>query len=136
MRIRGEPLKTTSSFPYLGVVQSDDASSMHAMQHRMGKASKAFRSMKSVWECPLNRRVKGRLYETTIRKIVLHGASTWTMRQADYRGIFIDLYIGFSIWFSIYSLSGIFVYGLKYLISFPIFVFVLFTRSLKSCTFN
>ena len=85
MRIRGEFLKKTARFPYLGVVQSDDASSEHAIQHRMGVASKVFRRLKSFWGCPMNTRVKGRLYETTIRRILLHGASTWTMRQADYR---------------------------------------------------
>ena len=72
-------------FKYLGVMQSVDASSCEAMHHRMGAASMAFRQLKSFWGCSMDKRIKGRLFVATVRSVLLHGASTWTMHAHDYR---------------------------------------------------
>ena len=66
-------------------MQCRDAGSIGAVKHRMGVAAMAFRQLKKLWGCPMDNMVKGRLYSATIRRMLLHGAGTWTMNADEYR---------------------------------------------------
>ena len=85
VHLRGEPLKACDSFKYLGAVQSKDASSRGAIKQRMGQASAAFNQLKKIWRAPMKLAVKGLLYCTTIRCILLYGAGAWTTLEEDFR---------------------------------------------------
>ena len=83
--IREHVLKRSDAFPYLGVVQSCDATSARAVQHRISKASAAFYSLSRLWKAPMRLSVKGHLYMAIVRRVLLYGAGTWTLRQEDCR---------------------------------------------------
>ena len=85
VHLRGEPLKACDSFKYLGAVQSKDTSSRGAIKQRMGQASVAFNQLKKIWRAPMKLAVKGLLYCTTIRCILLYGAGAWTTLEEDFR---------------------------------------------------
>mmetsp|Transcript_21378 Transcript_21378/g.25749 ORF Transcript_21378/g.25749 Transcript_21378/m.25749 type:complete len:739 (+) Transcript_21378:226-2442(+) len=85
LKLRGSDLKRCTEFTYLGVIQSSDVGSRPAIVARMEKATKAFRSLRSVWKQKMTWKTKGTLYKTLVRSILMAGAGTWTTTTGDYR---------------------------------------------------
>ena len=67
------------------MLHAETNSSSETIEHRMGKASKAYWQLKQVWRAPLSLRVKGQMYTSLVRSILLYGAGTWTTTNADLR---------------------------------------------------
>jgi len=57
----------------------------HRLAHRMDKATKVFRGLKSVWKARLSLGTKGMVYCALVRSIQLAAAGTWTTSTADMR---------------------------------------------------
>jgi hypothetical protein len=74
--LHGTKLKEVEQFLYLGGVQSTDGTSTWAVQQRISKASKAFWQLRKLWKSSLKLKVKGLMYTSLIRSILLYGAGT------------------------------------------------------------
>ena len=83
VRLNGDILKQVEHFEYLGGVQSRDGESTHAIDHRISKAAKAFWQLRGLWRSSLSI-LKGKLYMTLIRSILLYGAGTWTTSHDNF----------------------------------------------------
>ena len=85
--VRGEKLKEVDSFEYLGGMQSHDDTSHNAVQHRICKSLKAFHMLWKLWKSTLRLSIKGLVYRTFVRSLMLSGAETWTTSQTDLRNL-------------------------------------------------
>ena len=74
-------------FEYLGNVQGEDGTSEKAVQHRIAKASGAFYALGHLWKDPLGPLLKGKLYVTMVRSVLLYGAGTWTLSEEEARSL-------------------------------------------------
>jgi hypothetical protein len=87
IHLNGKILKEVDHFVYLGGVQSRDGKSTKAIEYRISKASKAFWQLRGLWRSNLSMHLKGRLYTTLIRSILLYGAGTWTTTSDDQQAL-------------------------------------------------
>ena len=85
--LRGKTLSNVDSFAYLGMIQDKNAGSELAIEKRMEKASKAFGMLTSLWRSKIRWQIKGMMYVTMVRSILLYGASTWTTKADDFRAL-------------------------------------------------
>ena len=72
-------------FEYLGSVQSATVTSTGAIRHRIMKATKAYGMLSRLWKSRMSYCVKGLVYKTMVRTVLLHGATTWTTTKSDIR---------------------------------------------------
>ncbi|XP_065186027.1 uncharacterized protein LOC135816855 [Sycon ciliatum] len=83
----GEAIDSMESFTYLGSAIHRDGLSSHDVQARIGKASKAFGSLKqAVFENrSLSLQCRRRVYVAVVLSTLLYGAETWTTKAPDLR---------------------------------------------------
>ena len=83
--VNGTALKHSSTFPYLGSSQNKLLPTSDAIKFRMSKASTAFYSLSDLWKRPLKLHVKGLVFDTLVRGVLLHGSATWVTKASDIR---------------------------------------------------
>jgi len=82
--IGAQHLEEVEAFDYLGTRQNSEGSSTKTMLHRMMKATKCFRALMKLWGSnSVNLYVKGKAYETLVRRVLLHGAAAWITTNDD-----------------------------------------------------
>lgn len=84
LKLRGEELSVVDHFTYLGSCVSNDGSITNEITSRISKARVAFASLRHLWRqkrIPLH--LKGRVYKTTVRAVLLYGCETWPIRAED-----------------------------------------------------
>ena len=83
--VNGTVLKDSSTFPYLGSSQNKLLSTSDTIKFRMSKASGAFHALSDLWKRPLKLHVKGLIFDTLVRGVLLHGSETWVTKASDIR---------------------------------------------------
>lgn len=84
--IQGEPLEIVDRFTYLGSCVSSDCRVKHEVDARISKARIAFANLRHLWrQKGISLGLKGRVYMTTVRAVLLYGSETWCLRAEDLR---------------------------------------------------
>ena len=79
---QGTSLKQVEKFKYLGVTISDGGGSEEAVRARVSAAWAKWRELSGViYDKKMPRKLKTKLYLTTIRPVMLYGAECWTMGE-------------------------------------------------------
>ena len=79
-------IEVSNSFVYLGSVISTGASGETEINNRMIKARTVFEQLKHLWRRrDISLHLKGRVYKTTVRAVLLYSCETWPLRAADIR---------------------------------------------------
>ncbi|KER26958.1 hypothetical protein T265_05867 [Opisthorchis viverrini] len=83
---KGEALEVVERFTYLGSCISSDCSVTDEVNARICKARAAFANLRHLWrQNGLSLNLKGRVYQATVRAVLLYGCETWPIRAADLR---------------------------------------------------
>ncbi|KER27332.1 LOW QUALITY PROTEIN: hypothetical protein T265_13817 [Opisthorchis viverrini] len=86
LTIQGEVLEVAERFTYLGSCISSDCSVTDEVNARIYKARTAFANLRRLWrQNGLFLNLKGRVYQATVRAVLLYGCETWPIRAADLR---------------------------------------------------
>jgi hypothetical protein len=86
LAIRGEALEVVERFTYLGSCISSDGSMTDEVTTRISKARIAFANLRHLWrQKGISLGLKGRVYQTTVRAVLLYGCETWPLRAEDLR---------------------------------------------------
>jgi hypothetical protein len=86
LTIQGETLEVVERFTYLGSCISSDCSVTDEISARISKARIAFANLRHLWrQKGISLGLKGRVYQTTVRAVLLYGSETWTLRAEDLR---------------------------------------------------
>jgi hypothetical protein len=86
--IYDNPIPSVDQFKYLGSIFNSDASSQQDILHRIALASSTFQGMCRIWENKrITLRVKGNIYNSCVRSVLLYGAEAWTLRKSDLNDI-------------------------------------------------
>ncbi|KER25325.1 hypothetical protein T265_07200 [Opisthorchis viverrini] len=84
--IQGEVLEVVERFTYLGSCISPDCSVTDEVNARICKARAASANLRYLWrQNGLSLNLKGRVYQATVRAVLLYGCETWPIRAADLR---------------------------------------------------
>ena len=80
--VYGEPLDEVDLFIYLGSIVDKLGGTDADIKARKGKARSAFKRMKNVWSSAmLSTRIKVRIFNSTIKPVLLYGSETWRMNS-------------------------------------------------------
>ena len=80
--VYGEPIEEVDLFIYLGSIVDTSGGTDADIKARKGKARSAFKKMKNVWSsAKLSSRVKVRIFNSTIKPVLLYGCETWRMNS-------------------------------------------------------
>ena len=86
MKLQGEILEVVEQFTYLGSCVSSDGSLSNEIDARISKARIAFANLRHLWrQKGISLSLKGRVYKTTVRAVLLYGSETWPLRVEDQR---------------------------------------------------
>ncbi|KER27743.1 hypothetical protein T265_05297 [Opisthorchis viverrini] len=86
LTIQGEVLEVVERFTYLGSCISSDCSVTDEVNARICEARAAFANLRHLWrQNGLSLNLKGRVYQATVRAVLLYGCETWPIRAADLR---------------------------------------------------
>jgi len=86
LKIQGEALEIVDRFTYLGSCISSDCSVANEVDARISKARVAFANLRHLWrQKGISLSLKGRVYGTTVRAVLLYGSETWSLRAEDLR---------------------------------------------------
>ena len=78
-----EPIEEVDIFIYLGSVVDKTGGADADIKARKGKARSAFKKMKNVWSsATLSTRLKVRVFNSTIKPVLLYGSETWRMNNS------------------------------------------------------
>ena len=78
--LAGVPVPVVDRFDYLGSVIEAGGKSDADVDRRICLAASMMRSLKKVWKSKnLSLRVKGRIYGSCVRSVLLYGSETWTL---------------------------------------------------------
>ena len=84
VRLNGEVLEEVEKFKYLGSMVAAGGGVEADVCNRVNEGCKMLGAMKSVMKCrELGMNVKRELYERIIMPVVLYGAETWGLREAE-----------------------------------------------------
>ena len=84
--LQGECLDTVERFTYLGSCISSDGSVTDEVNARISKARAAFANLRHLWnQKGLPLRLKGRVYNATVRAVLLYSTETRSIRAQDFR---------------------------------------------------
>jgi hypothetical protein len=73
-------------FTYLGSCISSDGSVADEVSARISKARIAFANLRHLWrQNGISLGLKGRVYQATVRSVLLYGCETWSLRAEDLR---------------------------------------------------
>ena len=82
LKLDGETLSRVSKFKYLGSVISEDGTITAEITHRTSSGWNKWRELTGVLCDPkMPVRVKGRVYKTVIRPVLLYGSETWALKK-------------------------------------------------------
>jgi len=81
--IDGESLEEVDEFDYLGTRQDKSFECWFTILHRMSKATRCFRALQKFWHSRTNLHVKGAVYATLVRTVLLYGAAAWVTTAED-----------------------------------------------------
>jgi len=86
LTVQGEVLEIVDRFTYLGSSISNDASVSDEINARITKARLAFSNLRHLWrQKGVSLELKARVYNTTVRPVLLYGCETWLLRAEDLR---------------------------------------------------
>ncbi|KAK7095834.1 hypothetical protein V1264_005198 [Littorina saxatilis] len=86
--LNGEALQEVDNFTYLGSVVDKQGGTDADVRVRIGKARAAFLQLKNVWaSADLSINTKLRIFNTTVKSVLLYGAETWRTTVAITRKI-------------------------------------------------
>ena len=84
-----DPLEVVDQFVYLGsIIRPGGISS--EITHRVGKAQAAFTQLRHLWRLrDVSLGLKGRVYNATVRAVLLYGCETWSAKVEDFRRLLV-----------------------------------------------
>ena len=83
--LAGEPLEVVDRYVYLSSYISAEGLVGNELSFRIMKARATFSNMQHLWRRrDVSLSVKGRVYSSAVRSVLLYGSETWTLR-ADVR---------------------------------------------------
>ena len=86
LTIAGCVLDAVENFVYLGSTMSTGGGVGDEIRCRIAKARLAFANLRHLWRRrDICLSLKGRVYNTTVRKVLLYGCETWPLRVEDVR---------------------------------------------------
>jgi hypothetical protein len=86
LEIQGETLEVVERFTYLGSCISSDGSVSDEVNARISKARVTFANLRHLWrQKGISLGLKGRVYQATVRAVLLYGSETWPLRVEDLR---------------------------------------------------
>ena len=86
LKIQGESLEIVENFTYLGSCISSDGSVSDEVSARISKARITFANLRHLWrQKGISLDLKGRVYQATVRAVLLYGCETWPLRTDDVR---------------------------------------------------
>ncbi|KER23803.1 hypothetical protein T265_08392 [Opisthorchis viverrini] len=86
LAIQGKRLEVVERFMYLGSCINSDCSVTDEVNARICKARAAFANLRHLWrQNRLSLNLKGRVYQTTVRAVLLYSCETWPIRAAELR---------------------------------------------------
>ncbi|XP_073668552.1 uncharacterized protein [Paramisgurnus dabryanus] len=81
--LEGAILEEVESFTYLGSIINIQGGTDADIKARIGKARVAFNQLKKIWSCSnLTLKTKVRLFNTTVKPVLMYGAETWRTTAA------------------------------------------------------
>ena len=81
--LEGTNLEEVDSFTYLGSIIDVQGGTDADIRTRIGKARAAFKQLNKVWSCNnLSLQTKVRIFNTTVKPVLLYGAETWRTTAA------------------------------------------------------
>ena len=81
--LEGTNLEEVDSFTYLGSIIDTQGGTDADVRVRIGKARSSFKQLKKVWNCNnLTLHTKVRIFNTTVKPVLLYGAETWRITAA------------------------------------------------------
>jgi hypothetical protein len=84
--LQNQELQVVDKFIYLGSCINNSGTLSDEVDARISKARLTFRGLNHLWRHKgISLRVKGRVYSTTVRAVLLYGCETWTLRSEDLR---------------------------------------------------
>ncbi|KER19717.1 hypothetical protein T265_11586 [Opisthorchis viverrini] len=92
LTIQGEVLEVVERLTYLGSCISSDCSVTDEVNARICKARAASDNLRHLWrQNGLSLNLKGRVYQATVRAVLLYGCETWPIRAADLRRLQVNI---------------------------------------------
>lgn len=86
LTIAGSRLELVDRFVYLGSCMSAAGAIEDEIKSRIAKARVAFMNLKHLWRRhDVSLSLKGRVYKTTVRAVLLYGCESWALRVEDLR---------------------------------------------------
>jgi hypothetical protein len=85
--IDGQKVEQVSHFKYLGSLISEDGYCEKDIRTRIGMGKSAFLAKKRLLTSNINMGLKKRIIRSTVWSVMLYGAETWTLTQADRKRI-------------------------------------------------
>ena len=86
LELDGIPLEVVDCFTYLGSCISSDCSVSNEVNARIRKARITFANLRHLWrQKSLSLSLKARVYQATVRAVLLYGCETWANRVQDLR---------------------------------------------------
>jgi hypothetical protein len=86
LTLAGAPIEFVENFTYLGSQISSNGDMTTEIQSRISKARAAFCRLRHLWRRrDISLLLKGRVYNTTVRAVLLYGCESWTLRRDDIR---------------------------------------------------
>jgi hypothetical protein len=86
LTLAGVQLELVSNFVYLGSCVSAGGTVGDEVTLRMAKARMVFANLKHLWRRrDISLSLKGRVYKTTVRAVLLYGCETWPLLEGDLR---------------------------------------------------
>jgi len=81
---KGNKLRQVETFKYLGAVLSANGGCESDVKNRIKAAWSKWREVSGVvCDKNMSKRVKGKVYKTMIRPVLMYGAETWALRKKD-----------------------------------------------------
>ena len=86
LSVSNTPVELVNSFTYLGSIISVGSCGVDEIENRIGKARLAFEQLRHLWRRrDISLHLKGRVYKTTVRAVLLYSCETWPLRSEDIR---------------------------------------------------
>ena len=86
LKLDTQSLDIVDSFTYLGSVITNDGSIDGEMGIRITKARAAYAGLRHLWRNKnVSLKIKGRVYNASVRSVLMYGCETWSLRSEDTR---------------------------------------------------
>ena len=84
MKIKDYKFERVENFKYLGVILNEDNNNQIDMQERIKNASKTYFMLQKCFKNKnISKKLKLRLKNTTIDKVLTYASETWTLTKRD-----------------------------------------------------